>query len=429
MCGLSFVVNSQFFNNSTQTLKQNSLFADMLLASAVRGTDSTGVFQIAQDGNVWYGKLAAPSGIAIKDDTISALIGDVHRSPITVGHVRAATAGKVSDDNAHPFIAHKNNATKDYIIGVHNGTLYGWEHSDMYNLHDVDSSWAMSEIATRGVDAFNDFYGAYAFLWYDTEQPGTLFIARNDERSLYIARSKNKETIVGASEAGMLQWLAQRNGIELEEDVPFFVDSGFLFSIDTTEQHLSIKLIEELPEYATYTPANNTVTTNSMLPYTPSPITPTVITSTSYEKNRVAEAVKDALRNARMSVVKPEEDDGPIEMGPTELLTRAKDDWFNDADVDEAARKSAMYDGSYGSIVVFDPVELDEYTDSIVGEIVYPSFYKQPITYLENVSPFEWGDYENRQHNMVVAGVKWFNNEKEYIVVPLNEKGLEAIAV
>lgn len=433
MCGIMFVVNSMYRKNAQHSIKQNALFADMLLAGAVRGTDSTGVFQIAPDETVWYGKVAQPSGSAIKDETISALIEDVRKSPITVGHVRAATAGSVNDANAHPFIGQRRNEGKDYIIGVHNGTLWGWETLDQYNIHDVDSSWAIQEIATRGVKAFEDFYGAYAMLWYDTEHPGKLFIARNNERPLYIARSKDKETIIGCSEPGMLQWLASRNSIDLEEDEPYSVDSGFLFSIDSGEEHLSIALVEELPEaYTGTTSYHRTTTTTMSVPFTPAPLAP--IPYDNPTKTGVIEAVKEALRFARYEVVVPQQGDEddmdtPFEMGPDEILLRAKDDWFSTGNLHQDDVKRAMHDGSYGSIVVFDAVDYDTYTDSVVGEIVSPAFYKRPLTYIEDVSPFEWGELENRQHTMVVAGVKWFNNEKEYIVVPLNEKGQEAIAV
>ena len=68
-----------------------------------------------------------------------------------VGHVRHATAGSVTDDNAHPFVVQGKTGE---VVGVHNGSLTGWRPTTGTSPHEVDSEWALKLIADKGVDAF-----------------------------------------------------------------------------------------------------------------------------------------------------------------------------------------------------------------------------------------------------------------------------------
>ncbi len=128
MCGIVAVINANPFTNIGNTrpaqgpFKQTALLTDMLLASAVRGVDGTGMYQLAQDATMYTYKLAMPSAVALENTYIKSMVDDCHNSSITVGHVRAATQGNINDDNCHPFQAFREDGS--YIIGVHNGTLY-----------------------------------------------------------------------------------------------------------------------------------------------------------------------------------------------------------------------------------------------------------------------------------------------------------------
>lgn len=430
------MIHSDASSTPMRSIKYRDLFESMLVAGAVRGTDSTGAYQVTSRGDVFYAKSALASGAAVKEDKpLKNIIGSVDDSPINVGHVRAATQGEVNEDNSHPFIGFKDDANKNYLIGVHNGTLYGWEYYDETTAHTVDSAWAIEHIAKHGAKAFEDFYGAYAFVWYDTSSPNKVFFTRNKERPLHIARSSDGHSIIGASEAGMLQWLAARHDISIGE--VYSVEPGSIYSIDTSEEKLSVQWEEDVPEYAGSTntmydrwgrtvPAKREETKGL-----PAPIMASIEwePSANPKKERTIEAVKAALRNARYKKVGPVDDeDTPFEMGPVEVRVRAKADWYSDMDATEDERKRALYDGSYGQVVAFEGITFDHFNDTIVGEIQMPSAFKGALAYLPTNGPYEFNYYEDRRVPMVVVGARTHGGELEYIVTPLNEKGEEALA-
>lgn len=152
-------------------------------------------------------------------------------------HVRAATVGNITDMNAHPFEAYKESGAK--ITGIHNGTLRNWRGHETAKDFTVDSDWAFQMIAEHGEDAFQYFDGAYAMIWYDEEAPGHVFMARNDERPLHFMYGEDGKTIYGASEAGMLGWIAERNGIKMSKDEAkagiFYLTPGLLYKFSLEE--------------------------------------------------------------------------------------------------------------------------------------------------------------------------------------------------
>lgn len=152
----------------------------------------------------------------LDDKEARALINKTKTSRVTVGHVRAATVGVSTTPNAHPFKVVRGDGST--LVGVHNGTLDEWWRHDDSHHFDVDSEWAISMIAKHGVDAFKYIDGAYAFVWYDSRDPDHLYMCRNDKRPLHYIVTENGKCVLGASEAGMLGWLAERRKFALHKE-------------------------------------------------------------------------------------------------------------------------------------------------------------------------------------------------------------------
>lgn len=224
MCGIHFVINPKGYAAKD---KLDDFMSDCFLANQVRGLDSSGMFQVKGylnhkgERDVQYYKNASCGSDYISDRPAKTLITAATSSLVSVGHVRAAPQGSINSANAHPFTAIRDDNTR--IIGVHNGTLTGWRNKKNSDKFDVDSQWLFDTLARDGVDSFEAFDGAWALVWFDSRFENKLFIARNDKRPLFYAFTE-EGGMVGASELGMLGWLADRNRIALKKN-----DKGFQF--------------------------------------------------------------------------------------------------------------------------------------------------------------------------------------------------------
>lgn len=230
MCGIVFAIN----NDAAPCYDIEKFIQDGLIVAQLRGMDSTGLFQVARDHRTFMYKQAMCASNFIELRHTKPYLSDASRSRVTVGHVRAATSGKVSNDNAHPFEAKKPDGS-GYILGVHNGSLTNWAAQTGASKFAVDSEWALNRIAHDGLDAFKEISGAYCFVWYDnsTENHGKLFVTRNSQRPMYFTLSRDKKQAYFMSEAEMLALVLARNNISTVDEV-YSLQENQVYAFDLT---------------------------------------------------------------------------------------------------------------------------------------------------------------------------------------------------
>jgi hypothetical protein len=218
--------------------RAGDFFINSLMANQVRGTDSTGIFQVDRENHISWRKQAINATDFVTDTTTKLQLNRATSMMVNVGHVRAATSGSVTTENAHPFEAERSDGTR--IIGVHNGSLVsGWKDKPFGKDFAVDSDWMMHMLAQEGADAFEHFNGAFALVWYDTKHPDHIFMARNKDRPLCYMVTEDRRSMLGASELGMLTWLAGRNQFKLAKDgpfkTPFYLADGKIYKFSLKE--------------------------------------------------------------------------------------------------------------------------------------------------------------------------------------------------
>jgi hypothetical protein len=228
----------------------------------LRGDDSTGMFQIPRysvpkAGHLLYKRDV--DGVAFaKEKRADTMFRAADTAWATVLHHRAATAGTVTCANAHPF-THGDAKAGDQIVGVHNGTLAGsWDRSKF----DVDSDYLYSKIWEQGAEtALSEVNGAYALVWWD-QKMNAIRIASNGQRSIYWAPIKGSNAVLVASELHMLAWLADRNGMKIEQALYPSVGSIYNFILDKDFQVRdigeSVTTIPEKPKIVHASPAGGT---------------------------------------------------------------------------------------------------------------------------------------------------------------------------
>lgn len=202
MCGICGAVAAQTITGHEVTNVQK-----LLSLNYYRGRDSTGMFDVVEIDDkklkvvgkgknkakevghpTLYWKRTDPAFLfANKEMEIQRITRWAdHTLRAVVCHARAATVGKVTANNAHPFVF--NN-----ILGVHNGTISG--DFEGKEVHEVDSAAIFEGIQKNGIEkTLNKLYEstgqlAYALVWLDTDT-NTLYFIRNGMRPLhYLTRS------------------------------------------------------------------------------------------------------------------------------------------------------------------------------------------------------------------------------------------------
>jgi hypothetical protein len=386
---------------------------DSLIVNQVRGMHSTGLFQLAMNGDLSYFKQATHASNFVDLKEAKELLGKAARTRLTVGHVRHATQGaKDKTENAHPFLVTREDGSK--LIGVHNGNFRSFKSKKNSKDFDVDSAWAFQMLADESADAFEHFDGAFALVWYDSRNPDTLFMARNKDRPLHYVLSDDGKSMYGMSELGSLGWLTGRRDIKKGKDGFFFIEPGYLYKFNIKEPGQFTRA--KYPEYDPKTTVSQPVSSvyddadweggfgfrhaPFRATHTPGHIQRAAPVDYDAERTyRVLENVKSALKQAR--VKRDSADSEEAETSPiidTDVLNRQLEDGISDAirnfrdsktaalvpmstlksamhlydirenDVSREEIKSAQNLLAYGMVVDFSPILYDPENETVWGD-------------------------------------------------------------
>lgn len=223
MCGLVCIINPY----GIPAIKPaRGYMNDGLTADAVRGPHSTGVFTVDKDGGATTRKSAITGGQYVLTKMFDEAVKTIATDLAIVGHNRWATVGQVNKKNAHPFV-------HDTISLVHNGTVRDLSNLAGNGQFGTDSetiAYAISQSQDpNAIDVLESIRGDYVLIWHDTYD-NCLRIARNPNRKFYLAKGKNSPYMLGASEPGMIKWIAERQNLIIEE--PQLVPTGKLLRFD-----------------------------------------------------------------------------------------------------------------------------------------------------------------------------------------------------
>ena len=245
MCGLFGVFTRMKNGFSTTNLE---VLNDLAFVNQTRGSDSTGL--VYYDGKNLTETLKEVGGWG---DLIDAAEFKAYWSAISrtglcaFGHGRAATKGKVTVENAHPFSVDK--AKKGHQIHlVHNGTLESYQTLGDTDRFDVDSHWMADKIAQLGPEeALSKINGAIATIWFDDETK-KVCVFRNDQRPLFTVSDKIGNQYI-ASDIAFLMYTKYRRNLGYEiGDIQYF-KPNHLYVIDPHKLENYEKVVEIKKKY------------------------------------------------------------------------------------------------------------------------------------------------------------------------------------
>ena len=244
MCGILGFINHEH----VMDLHRTDWVKQALLVDQLRGIDSTGLAVVPPAKStaalppIRVYKKAMAAADFLQLNSTKTLLGDVNLSQFVLGHNRWATVGDSSNDNyAHPF------SFKDVTL-VHNGTLLS--RQGLRTEHTVDSAAIAIEMGnTKPKDYANilkELDGAYTLVWYNSENKH-VYMARNEERPMFLAKAFKNKTLFFASEDWMIQDILARinNSIlDLTKDNMYdlwSMETETLYDFDLSAENLSWK--------------------------------------------------------------------------------------------------------------------------------------------------------------------------------------------
>jgi asparagine synthetase B (glutamine-hydrolysing) len=233
VCGIFGIAGNGIIDTDLKILRE------LAQASVVRGQDGAGIVQGAvynKYANYTVEKTANEIAYLLwyheKGKGGDRHLFNSHVDNFFAGHVRAATKGVISADNAHPFDLSK-------IVGMHNGTLESSDYRPGNNI--TDSELMFNDINTHGVQPVLsklNSKSAYAIVIYDKVKRELVF-ARNEHRPLHCSWNLNRKVLYWASEKEMLEWILNRNFIKRHNVCEFA--TGLIHRISPLDIHASSK--------------------------------------------------------------------------------------------------------------------------------------------------------------------------------------------
>lgn len=226
MCGIWGIISK---TNRFTFKEVNRIIPNMMIAGNLRGTDGCGMFSVHKPGTTAVDKTEFiklsrqphNSFFLLYDKDFAAHLKEVDQTGyVAFGHNRAATKGKTSLENTHPF-------QTDHLTLLHNGTVaYGLKEFNIK--HEVDSACLAHMIEEKGMKYVAEHVEmAYALVWHD-KRDHTLHIARNKDRPLHMVETDGAYYF--ASEGEMLEWVLKRNDVkvtkveEIKPNIEFIID-------------------------------------------------------------------------------------------------------------------------------------------------------------------------------------------------------------
>jgi hypothetical protein len=178
----------------------------------------------------------------------SSLFPELATASRVIAHTRAATVGKVSTENSHPFEIGD-------VIGVHNGMVHNYKDmNDKYKRNfDVDSMHIFAHLNDNlDLDEL-DVYGTIVFV-RTSEKFANLYLAKSEYGSLEVGRiyesrgAKSGDYLgtIFASELNAIRKIEERLGVDIRSiivphETLMFIHNGNIYQDNTVKVPLNVK--------------------------------------------------------------------------------------------------------------------------------------------------------------------------------------------
>ena len=212
MCGIFGFAKREGWQSDDQMRRIDDVITNLTWESVVRGQDSTGLAIVSKEEKLIYRTLQQSDELVCSNEWNGILEKVDRDTTVFMGHVRFATHGTITIQNAHPF-------TKGSVIGAHNGVIYN--HKDIASKIgknvQVDSEviFGLLNKKDKYQDVFDLLEGDYALSWVN-EDYQTINLMHEDGRPLHIAYWKKARCLFWASTADIMEEALKSAGLVID---------------------------------------------------------------------------------------------------------------------------------------------------------------------------------------------------------------------
>ena len=215
MCGLFGFAKREGWQSEAQLDRIEDVVTNLTWESVVRGDHSTGFAIVSKTDKMVYKTLKPSDQLVCSNKWYDVLEKIDADTTIFMGHVRFATTGAKTKENAHPFV-------KGSVIGAHNGVIYNHNAiaSKIGKNVQVDSEviFGLLNKKKKYQEVFDLLEGDFALSWIDDDYR-VLNLMREEDRPLHVAYWKKARCLFWASTDDILLEALRMAGLVLESKV------------------------------------------------------------------------------------------------------------------------------------------------------------------------------------------------------------------